>query len=111
MSDTWAVACNFRLGTKIASPGAQAFVAPTVAGNGSERIDILVRSRSGRMVRKWEDIRRLWNFRAKCIPDRHPLHGDERVMLFPGRMAAQAHADMLTLCCRRESTARPKRAS
>lgn len=78
--DRIAIACNFLEGTNVASKGALAYVVGT--SGGAERIDILVRSRGGRWVKKWESFKRLGNFRAKTIPPRHPRYHDKRVRFY-----------------------------
>jgi hypothetical protein len=77
--DRVVVALNLTETTNVAPAGALAFLVGPNPGNGNDRIEILVRSHGGRWVRKWEDIRRLTNFRAKTLPPPHPLHGDERL--------------------------------
>lgn len=110
--DVWAVACNYREATKVARKGARALV---VAGSGSgmgyERVELVARSRGGRLVRKWEDIRRLDNFRAACIPAGHPTRNPRyrwAGLFFPGKMAAEEHAKALTTLARRDRTERPR---
>lgn len=110
--DVWAVACNYREATKAARKGARALViASSGAGMGYERVEVVARSRGGRLVQKWEDIRRLDNFRATCIPAGHPARDPQhrRAGLFlPGKMAADEHADALAKLARRDRTERPR---
>lgn len=110
--DVWAVTCNYAAATKVAREGARATVVPSSGtGMGYERVELVARSRGGRLVRKWEDVRRLTNFRATCVPVGHPLRGERYrwVGLFlPGKMAAEEQARTLTTCSRRERTSRPK---
>lgn len=73
--DLRVIQCNYAVGTKICAEGARAYVMQTNPGGGADRIHILARSRGGRFVDKWEDIRRLRDFRPKVIPPEHPLHG------------------------------------
>lgn len=80
--DRKVMACNYVVPTNVAVAGARAYVCLTNPGGGGDRIDILVRSRSGRWVRKWENTKRLHNFRPKTLPPEHPLHSDERIMTF-----------------------------
>lgn len=87
--DKRVVQCNYAVATKVAPKGARAYVSLPNRGNGHDRIMVLVRSHGGRWVRKWEDTRRLTDFRVKTIPPEHPLYGDER--LFP----AESLADLL----------------
>lgn len=79
VQDKKAVVCNYAEPTKIASKGARVYFCYGWTGGGYERVNILVRSRGGRLVRKWEHIRRLENFRIKTLPPEHPRYGDERV--------------------------------
>lgn len=78
-TDRRVVACNYRAASKIARQGALAYVLLTNPGGGHDRMEILVRSRIGRWVRRWEDTRRLTNFRAKTLPPEHPRYDDERI--------------------------------
>jgi hypothetical protein len=82
MPDMRVVKCNYLEPTKIASAGSVAYLSLTNPGGGNDRIVVLVRSRSGRLVRKWESIKRLGNFRAKTIPPEHPRYGDERLWTY-----------------------------
>lgn len=84
--------CNYAEGTSIARPGARAYVARGLAGNGYERIPILVRSRGGRWVRKWERSDRLIDFRVKTLPPEHPMY--PRIELLDGRWAEEFCAVM-----------------
>lgn len=75
--DRRAIACNYIEGTSPTPQGGLAYVLLPNPGSGAERVQLLARSRSGRWIEKWEDIRRLTNFRWKTIPPDHPLY--ERV--------------------------------
>ena len=79
MADRRAITCNYRETSKVAPAGALAWVILTNPGNAHDRIEILIRSRGGRLVRKWEDTRRLYCFRVKTLPPEHPRFEDERV--------------------------------
>jgi hypothetical protein len=81
-SDRRAVACNYAESTKIAAKGAKAYVLLFNPGNASDRIVVLVRSRGGRWVQKWEDARRLTNPRAVTIPPGHPRYDDDRMLWY-----------------------------
>lgn len=72
--DRRVIACNVLVPTSTASAGSLAYVRSTNPGGGSDRIALLIRSRSGRWIEKWEDMRRLGNFRLKVLPPEHPLH-------------------------------------
>jgi hypothetical protein len=75
------IACNYRQATSVAALGALAYVLPQLGGNLPERVRVVVRSRGGRWVEKWEALRRLHNFRVKTIPPEHPRYRDERLRL------------------------------
>jgi hypothetical protein len=72
--DRRVIQCNYAEGTNIAAPDARAFVLLTNPGGGHDRVFVLVRSRSGRWVKKWESVTRLKNFRTKTLPPEHPLY-------------------------------------
>jgi hypothetical protein len=71
LPDKRAVVCNSAVPTSECSVGTLAFVLQSA---GSWRIRLFFRSRSGRWITKWEDIRRFGNFRFKTIPDGHPAY-------------------------------------
>jgi len=77
--DRFVIQCNYTKSTKIAVAGARAYVRLDNPGNGHDRIMILVRSRGGRWVLKWESTARLGNFRVKTLPSAHPLYDDDRM--------------------------------
>lgn len=79
MEDRRVIACNYLAPVSPVSAGALCYVSLLNPGNGHDRIKILARSRSGRWVQKWEDRRRLTNFRLKTLPPEHPLFGDQRI--------------------------------
>lgn len=79
LPDKQVIACNYTEATKVASKGALCYVIGINRGNGSERIEILARSRGGRWIEKWESIKRLNNFRLKTLPQGHPRYNDERL--------------------------------
>lgn len=107
--DVFAVACNFREGTKIVRDGARAYLGTWQAGNGNERIRIFARSRGGRWVTIWAPIRKLTNFRSTTIPVGHPMRSVdldvECIRIHPNRASAEAHAAELMTASRREATA------
>ena len=78
--DRRVVQCNFASATVVAPAKARAYVCLINPGNSCDRIVILVRSYSGRWVKKWENRSRLFNFRVKTLPPRHPLYGDRRIL-------------------------------
>lgn len=100
------IACNYLVPTRIARRGALAYVIPQLGGNLPERVRLLVRSRGGRLVEKWEATRRVGNFRLKTIPPEHPRYNDERlwplVTVSAADVAAlrQAQAEVLRMLAR-----------
>ncbi len=72
--DRQVVQCNYAEGTGVAASGARAYVAQLNLGNANDRVVVLVRSRGGRWVEKWENTARLTNFRVKTLPPEHPLY-------------------------------------
>lgn len=79
LPDRRVVQCNYATAVSAVAAGARAYLVRPNPGGGNDRIVILVRSRGGRWIQKWEDIRRLKNFRPKTLPPEHPLYGDERI--------------------------------
>lgn len=77
--DHRAIQCNLTASQKTAAKGARAYVTLANPGGGSDRIEILLRSRGGRWIEKWQDIRTLADFRIKTIPIGHPLYHDQRI--------------------------------
>jgi hypothetical protein len=73
LPDKTVVQCNYRVGTAECAADARAYV-DRVDWTG-RRVHLLVRSRSGRWIWKWENPARLVDFRYKRIPDGHPLYG------------------------------------
>lgn len=73
------VQCNYAEPVSAVATGARAYLVRPNPGAGDDRIVILVRSRGGRWIEKWEGICRLENFRRKTLPPGHPLYGDERL--------------------------------
>jgi len=98
-TDRRVIACNYVEATHVASLGTKAYVSWPLGGNLPERMQVLVRSRGGRMVHKWENTRRLGNFRPKTLPPEHPLYGDERVI---GHSDPEATARDLNECAHNE---------
>lgn len=74
LPDRKVIQCNYVEATNVAAEGARAFVVRLNRGNGNDRIMVLVYSRGHRWVDKWENVRRLGNFRAKTLPPEHPLY-------------------------------------
>lgn len=73
------IACNFRVSRAAVRRGALAYVSRPDYGSGHERVVLLIRSRGGRWIHKWEAVKNLTNFRVKTIPPEHPRFEDERL--------------------------------
>lgn len=78
-ADRRVVQCNYAEPVSAAAAGTRAYLVQPNPGGGDDRIVVLVRSRGGRWVEKWENIRRLRDFRVKTLPPGHPRYGDERI--------------------------------
>jgi hypothetical protein len=89
--DKQVIACNITEPTPTASTGALAYLQWPNRGWGNERVPLLIRSRGGRWIEKWEDMRRLGNFRHKTIPPEHPLH--ERLTGYSDEVLEEIRAD------------------
>ena len=77
--DRRVVAVNVLRPTSATSKGAKAFVVLPNDGNANDRIELLIRSRGGRWIERWEAAKNLANARAVTIPPQHPLYGRERL--------------------------------
>lgn len=91
--DRWVIQCNYAESTSAIPTGARAYVIYLNRGGGHDRINVLVRSRSGRWIEKWEDRRRLTNFRAKTLPPDHPLYSNDRLHPADNEWAAEFLAE------------------
>jgi hypothetical protein len=78
-ADRRVVQCNYAEPVSVATAGARAYLVRLNPGGGDNRIVILVRSRGGRWIEKWESICRLKDFRCKTLPLEHPLYCDGRL--------------------------------
>lgn len=78
-TDRQLIACNYTEPTTVAAKGARAFVIAQFGGNMPERLRVVVRTRGGRWVEKWENTRRLGNFRLATIPPFTPRYHDDRL--------------------------------
>jgi hypothetical protein len=78
--DRRVIQCNIAVGTKTAVQGARCYVLWLNPGWDNERLSLLIRSRSGRWIQKWERIENLTGFRVKTIPPEHPLYRDVRLV-------------------------------
>jgi hypothetical protein len=74
--DKRTIACNYRDGISSVARGALCYVLTPNHGNAGERVRLLARSRGGRWIVKWEDTRRLTNFRYKTVQPEHPRYED-----------------------------------
>lgn len=90
--DRCVVQCNYVTPTGQVAAGARAYLVRPNPGGGDDRIVVLVRSRGGRWIEKWESIRRLGYFRVKTLPPEHSMYGDERLYDYE----PQAMADRLS---------------
>lgn len=78
--DKKVVACNYIVPTKVAVKGALCYISHSSGGAiGEGNVEVLIRSRGGRHILKWERIKRLGNFRVKTIPPNNPRYSDERI--------------------------------
>jgi hypothetical protein len=77
--DRRAIVCNYLEATNVSAVGSRAYVSWSTGGALPERVMVLARSRHGRWINKWENTRRLGNFRAVTLPPEHPRYDDERV--------------------------------
>lgn len=73
-ADIRVIQCNYAVGTKACAEGARAYVWLTNPGGGNDRIQVVARSRGGRFVERWEDIRHLRDFRLRTMPPEHPVY-------------------------------------
>lgn len=78
--DRKVIQCNLSVTMSYAVEGARAYVVRLNPGWGNERIVVLVRSRGGRWIEKWESVTRLRDFRVKTIPEDHPRYSDTRLL-------------------------------
>lgn len=83
------IACNYAAGTSIARPGARAYLLWRTGGD-NRRCEVVVHSRGGRWVTKWEPIVMLEHFRIVHVPTVRP----EYARLAP--MYARADHEILT---------------
>ena len=99
--DARVIACNFAEATSSAKKGALAYVQWPNWGGGNDRIPLLIRSRGGRWIEKWEAMHRLTNFRFKTIPPEHPLYGR---MLYghPPYRISERDLELIQAACARE---------
>lgn len=61
------ISCNYIQPAKVAAEGALCFVLNPNPGNGAANVELLIRSRGGRLICKWERIHRLGRFRLKTV--------------------------------------------
>jgi len=75
IEDVRVIVCNYIVGANYVAEGAKAYLLSQFGGNLPERVKLIVNSRGGRQIEKWESIIRLGNFRWATIPPEHPLAG------------------------------------
>lgn len=81
--------CNFTVPRNVAAVGARAYVTRPNPGSANERVEVLVKSRGGRWIQIWENIRYLENFRAKTLPLGHPLYRNEQIWDYDATVLAE----------------------
>ena len=80
LNDKRVIACNLLETVSTASVGALCYVRATTGTE--DRVELLIRSRSGRWISKWEPLKRVGNFRFKSLPPDHPRYDDQRLMAY-----------------------------
>jgi len=68
------IVCNYEESISSVSKGARCYVWDANASHGGERVHLLVRSRSGRWIRKWENRNRIGNFRLLKLQPENPVY-------------------------------------
>jgi hypothetical protein len=77
MKERKVIACNYLDGISSVATSAKAYVSLVwFGGNLPERVFVLARSRGGRWIEKWEDLRRLSNFRRVTVAPGNPVFGN-----------------------------------
>lgn len=89
------ITCNYRVPARVAARGAKAYLVSPNPGSGHERVEVLVRSRGGRWLTKWEPLSRLWRFRVKHLPPEHPLYDSGTYHLWDYAPGAEPLAEKL----------------
>jgi hypothetical protein len=79
--DKQAIQCNYTETTSAVANGSRAYVTLLNPGSGNSRIMVIARSRGGRFVEKWENIRRLDNFRIRTVHHSDPLYHNHRLYI------------------------------
>lgn len=77
MDDLRVAKCNYAEDTKVARKGASAWVVCVKLGPfnpNEDRVEVVARSRGGRLVQRWEHPKRLTGWRMKTISPGHPLY-------------------------------------
>lgn len=76
-TDRRVITCNYLAGTKVVAKGAKAHVATAfLGGNLPERVYVVVCSRGGRWIEKWESVQRLGNFRPTTLAADNPRYAN-----------------------------------
>jgi hypothetical protein len=68
----------FSATTVLARPSARLARAYLTYETNCERVKVVARSRSGRWVARWEDLKKLHNFRIKTLCPHDPLYAKEK---------------------------------
>jgi hypothetical protein len=80
--------CNLLVDIPSARKGSLCYVVLQNEGHDGDRLFLLIRSRSGRWIEKWEARTRLTNFRVKTIPRENPMW----VRLYGGHSVSEANS-------------------
>ncbi len=96
------IACNLLVDTKAASMGAAAYIVDAAYGNACNSVLLVIRTRTGRWVEKWERTWRVGCFRLKTLAPEDPRFKDERI---PDRFGCR-DVEGLNGASRRERQAR-----
>ena len=70
LADKYAIACNLKEANSACAKGSRAYVEQCVM----DRVQVIIRSRSGRWIEVWKSIKLLENFRLKTIPPEHTCY-------------------------------------
>jgi hypothetical protein len=101
----WAVVCNQVVDRAAVRGNACSYLADFNIGNGNDRVRVVTVSRGGRLINRWEDIRRLKNFRPRFIADGGALAkytGNPQIRMWESKQEAERKAAELTVSQQRE---------
>lgn len=107
------IACNYVEPAKVAAKGALCFLVNPNPGNGGANVKLLIRSRGGRLICKWERIHRLGKFRLKTVVSEDARLWSKIKMLYLPRLSTDSEladlADALNKAAERERARRALR--